>query len=263
MTKLALCALALAPVVVACSGLETGNGHDAPILIAALTAADVHPVDQGGAVFALTTARASVERIDVDLPDGASCVGLAGLLDGSGGNDSAPHTSVCTGGGGTVRLNGPWVVDLLTGAATPAIPAVSVPAGSYRRVDVRFAPADPKDGVVAEADPLADQTLLATGTASLAGNAQPFQLALDFHEDARFESTSGLALVLDQTADVLLELDPSAWFASLPLAQCAADGDLDVVDGVLLLLDGQGACSDIENAIKDAIKASGELRAAP
>jgi len=246
----------------ACSGLETGNGRDAPILVAALTTSDVDPVDRDGKSFALETVRAGVERIEIHLPDGVGCAGLPGLVDGSTG-DSEPHTSVCAGGDDTIRLNGPWVVDLSSGAATPAIPAVSVPAGSYRRIDVRFAPVDPRDGAVGDDDPLADETLVATGTASLDDGVQPFRLALAFHEDARFDADEGVSLALDQTTDVLLELDPSAWFATIPLAECAEDGDLEVVDGVLVLSDGGGSCSAVEGAIKDAIKASGELREAP
>ncbi|TNF33795.1 MAG: hypothetical protein EP329_07930 [Deltaproteobacteria bacterium] len=255
--------LILGLALAGCSGLETGNGRDTPILVAALTAGDAAPVDQQGTVFTLATARAGVERIDIDLPDGASCVGLPGLIDGSGGSDSAPHTSVCANGGGSIRLNGPWVVDLVAGTAVPAIPQVHVPAGGYARVDVRFAPVDPDDGGVSASDPLADQTLVATGTAPLDGQATPYELALAFHEDARFEAGDAITLALGDTADVLLELDPSAWFAALPLAECAADGDLEIVGGVLILSDGGGSCSDVEGAIKDAIKASGELRRAP
>ena len=245
----------------ACAGLETGNGSAPPTLVAALTTApDQPPVDRAGTVFTLATARANIERIDLELPIGTTCVGIAGLVDGSGGGDGAAHSNVCGGGGTSIRLNGPWVVDLLTGAATPAMPPIHVPAGTYRRVDVRFDKADPKDGVVAAGDTLADNTLVATGTAPLGGSSQPFRLALAFTEDARFESASGITIVNDQAASVLLELDASAWFAALPLGQCASDGDLPVEGGVLVLGDGHGACSDIENVIKDAIKASGELR---
>jgi len=55
-------------------------------------------------------------------------------------------------------------------------------------------------------------------------------------------------------------LDVRSWFDGLPLASCAAAGDLGVADdGTLLLQDGKGGCVDAEKAITDAIKASGRL----
>jgi len=252
---LLLLALLAAP---ACTGLETGNGHAPPTLVAALSVTDAHPVDQTGAAFTLDAVRANVRHITFDLPDGASCVGLPGLVAESGSD--AAHTAVCASGGDAIRLVGPWVVDLLTGEATPAIPRVNVQVGTYRRIDVRFDDADPDDGVVSPADPLAGATLVASGTVALADDgATPYALTLKFNEDARFESTTGILLAEDDHAAVLLALDPSAWFAGLPLATCADDGDLEIRNGVLVIEDGSGSCSDVENTLKDAIKASGEL----
>ena len=256
---LPLLALAVAP---ACTGLETGNGHAPPTLVAALSAADADPVDAAGKAFTLATALVHVRHITLDLPDGATCAGLPGLVDGSGGDDSAPYTNVCASGGGTIRLNGPWTVDLLTGQASPAFTRVTVPPGAYRRVDVRLDEADRDDDDDASTIPAALDgfTLAASGTAALAAGPTPFRLALKFSEDARFEAAAGLTLAEDDAASLLLELDPSAWFAGLPLSDCAEDGDLVFESGVLVLEDGEGLCSELENTIKDALKASGELR---
>ncbi|MCB9732184.1 MAG: hypothetical protein H6745_06175 [Deltaproteobacteria bacterium] len=251
---------ALALPAAACAGLETGNGHNGPVtLSAAFELAAGDPVDSGGREFTLDGARANVRRVDLDLPAGESCVGIAGLLDGAVVDDSAPHTSVCLAGGAAIRLNGPFVVDLLTGATTPAIPAVPAPWGTYRRVDIRFDRADPRDGAVSAGDPLADQTLVATGTVALNGATTPFSLVLDFNEDARFESAGGVVLPDEGPATLILRLDPARWFAGLPLARCAEAGDLPIEGGTLLLADGDGDCKDVEDVVRDAIRASGSL----
>lgn len=261
--RLALAATlgALTLATTACTGLETGNSLTPPTLTAALTVADSPAFDATGAAFALDVVRANVRRIDIDLPAGTSCVGLPGLVSAAGDDDDGtPYTNVCQLGGAEIRLNGPWVIDLVARTATPPLPTITVPAGAYRRVDVRFDDADPDDGHISASDPLAEHTLFATGTVPVNGTATPFRLLLDFSEDARFDASSDLVLAEDVAHSVLLELDPSAWFAALPLARCAEDGDLTVEGGVLLLEDDGGDCSDIEGAIKDAIKASGELR---
>lgn len=157
------------------------------------------------------------------------------------------HIDLYLPSGDKRRVEGPWSVDLVTGQATPPFPRVEdVPIGGYRRVDIRFAPGDD------------DVTLAAIGTVPFQSQPTPFTLALSFDEDARFE---GSPIVLDAggLASLVARLDPSEWFANLPLSECAADGDLPIDAGTIVITDHQGACSDIEGDIKDAIKASGAL----
>jgi len=231
--------LASCAALAACSGLDTGNGDISRIQLA-LSAAPADPVDADGVTFDLQSAQAFVRHVDLYLPSGTSCAGLAGL-DASDGD----FTTRCDGD--KIRARGPWLVDLLTGQATPALPTVPVVAGAYRRVDVRF-----------EKGP-DDWSLRATGDVPLDGASTPFRAELDFEEEARFEGdviTAGP----DAVQRALLELDPSLWFLSLPLAQCGEAGDLRIEGGVLLLEDGDDDCSDLESTVRDAIKGSGSLR---
>lgn len=251
--------LALASVApsIGCAGLETGNGEDAQVLVGfALTSSA--PVDADGVEFPLATAQANVRRVDLYMPEGLTCRGLEGLLDGRKVDDSAPRTVVCSADGDHIRLNGPWVVDLLTGDTTPALPAVSVPVGVYRRVDVRFSPGDPDDRVVLPGSPLDDVTIAATGAAPAGVNASFYALRLRFDEEARFESV-GVAVGAGALASAIALLDPAEWFTDLPLAACAKAGDLPTAGGVLQLADGDGECKDVEKLVRDAIEASGTL----
>ena len=234
LTLLTVCALASG-----CSGLDTGNAKEIGTVELALAVGPGAPVDASGAKFSLTAAFATVRHVELYLPAGASCAGLPGLSATEG-----DHTVTCDGD--KIRARGPWRIDLLTRAATPALPLVPVVPGTYRRIDVRFT----KD--------VTGVTLGATGTVPLSLGTMPFRLELDFERDVRFEGTDLIASE-DAIAHALLTLDPTGWFAALPLVLCAESGDLDIDGGVLQLEDGGGACAALEDTVEAAIGGSGVL----
>lgn len=220
------------------AGLDTGNGDVGEVRFG-LSLAGTASVDSGGVSYRLDAVRVTVRRVELYLPDGASCAGLEDLDAADGA-----YTKVCDGD--KIRFSGPWQVDLVTGVATPPFANETVPALAYRRVDVRLAPGDD------------DLTLSASGVVPFEGADTPFRLALDFNEDVRFDGSAVVAK--DALAQAVLALDPSTWFSALPLSACVADGDLDIDNGVIQIADGDNACSEVEGVVKDAIKASGSLK---
>lgn len=205
--------------------------------------------DSGGTEFRIESARGSIRSIELDLPAGQTCATI----------DSTQVAGFhCDASSQKLRLEGPFAIDLLTREATPSLDGFSVPPGRYARADVRFDDADPRDGVVGDADPLAEQTLIASGSFEHEGATHRFSLSLDFDEDARFEAPGGVEVGGDAEA-LLLELDVARWFSALPITECMDRGELQEVDGALQLRDGDGGCSSIENTIKSSIKSSGQL----
>jgi hypothetical protein len=223
-----------------CAGLDTGNGDITSIEVA-LSVTSGAPVDSTGTAFTLDSARAHVRYVELFLPTGMTCDTLTGI-GSSGGGD---YTVSCEGN--RIQARGPWSVDLLTGAATPPMPTIPVLPGTYPRFDIRL-----------EKGP-DDITLAVTGVAPLDGTSTPFRLALDFDEEARFEGT-GIIATEGAISQAILKLDPTAWFAALPLSQCAEEGDLEFEDGILVIEDGSDDCSGVEDAVKEAFKGSGDLR---
>ena len=62
-------------------------------------------------------------------------------------------------------------------------------------------------------DPLAGQTLIASGTINYPmGGTTPFDLALRFEDDARFENDLGVEITAGGTQEVFLDLDVATWF---------------------------------------------------
>jgi hypothetical protein len=230
------------------AGTETGNAAiPIELKLSLLTAAPDAPprgADSRGVPFTLDTVRAFVARVDFELPAGTTCADVAAAL--VGGTCDTDR----------IRFRGPWVVDLRTGAAVPPMDGLSLPAGLYRRVEVRLEVADSRD--VEAGDPLAGHSVEGEGTF---GEGRPFVLRLAIDRDARFESPGGVDVSADGVRKFVLKLDPASWFADLPVSACADNGELPVVDGKVVVGGDpdDGLCEDLEDVIEDRIKDSGRI----
>lgn len=202
-----------------------------------------------GIVFTLTEARIHLKDIRLDLPQGTKCGEVSGLLAGATckGSDSS----------GTVVVPGPIVVDLMTGATTPDLSGLRLPAGNYKRIDFRLEEA--KAAEVASGEPLVGYSLLVKASFTQDNASNTLDLKLKFSEDARFESPNGVAV--DADTALLALLQPQAWLDGLPVATCLSKGDLQISSNVLRIDDqAKGDCGDAENRVKTNIKNSGQLR---
>lgn len=251
---LRLLGAALLTLTLGCAGVETGNGltssGTATVRLGlrsdATTPGAPTTEDAQGTAFTFTAARAVVRHVELSLPDGHSCASLdLSTLD--------PRVACDPSG---LRVEGPFVVDLLTGESTPSLADIAVPPGAYDRVDVRF---DDDDGVVPSSDPLAGHTLFVEGTYAAPAGPQPFRLRLKFNEDARFERPGGFVLTEDAPEEVLLWLDVATWFSPLPLTECIAEDRFEKDGDTILIEDAGGGCSDVEGTLKKAIKTTGQL----
>lgn len=249
-------------LTLAACGAETGNGLGPTVALRAsqsgsgLHVAQDPPVLEGtdaqGTPLTLAHARANVRSIELYSPDGQLCVDA----------DYADSGFTVHCDSAKMRIEGPIVVDLMTGASVPSLERVVLPAAVYQRVDVRLEHAK-KGEVLQDGDPLLDLTLIADGELSYRGTPTPYDLGLKFSEDARFESATGVEVGSTEAARVLLLLDVSQWFTAIPLTGCLDDGDLSIEGGRIAIEDKGGRCNDIEKALKDAIKGSSRLGKGP
>ncbi|HET6344010.1 MAG TPA: hypothetical protein VFH51_03710 [Myxococcota bacterium] len=248
-------------------GAPSGSSATASINLTAVNSspqalvAAPHGADAGGGVFTLTSAKAYIRDVRLYLPHEKSCDGVPQTAEAVGPRSDADGqvAGLTCDGNHTIHIRGPFLVDLLSGQAPEGLTSVVLPATTYRRVDVRLDKAEPADGVVAATDPLAGNTLQASGTYAYNGASTPFSLSLRFNEDARFEDPNGMSLAAGLASTVMLHLDVNAWFSNLPVAECQGKGDLTTDNGTLIIADGHGSCSNIENSLKDAIEASAKL----
>lgn len=227
----------------ACTGSETGNGaretKPVEVRMTLVPGSDgrLLAADQGGSAFEIVDATAIVDRIDLLLPDGEACVETLG--------GSVAYEAFCTHDEGRVRVEGPWVFDLVTGESSPSLEALELPLGPVERVEVRLAPGArdawtiAADGIVGERD---------------------FRLELRMGDVIRFE---GEGLTVDaMTVRLGLDLDPAGWFAGVDLTACDAAGGIPTDAEGVLLLDRASVqlCGPIATKITGAVRMAAKAR---
>lgn len=201
--------------------------------------------DDGATPFTFTSAQIHLRDIELDLADG-DCDDVEG--------------ATCSEQ--SVKIEGPFVVDLLTGVSTPSLADVRVPAGIYKRIDFRIDDARIEQGLVDAASPLANRSMVASASFQHDGETMSLDLLLRFNEDIRVEDPAGIDVSGDAAA-LLTRFDASLWLDGLDIEDCLARGELAVTPTGVRLDDnassGTGGCSDIENVIKRNIKTAAQL----
>lgn len=242
-------------VAVACGGGAGGVGDGAGFRVVideADGAAPAEPVtftDDEGTVFSVLEARASFRNVELYLPAGTSCSDVAGQL--AGPVECHEEEIEDDDDGAKLEVQGPFVVDLLSGETTHDLSGVRVPALTYQRLDYRLEDADPADGVVAADDPIAGLSLWLRATYP----DGTLTVRLRFNEDVRLEHPAGVA-VGNSGGALVAALRLSSWFEGVPLAECIDEAGTDVTIGE----DASGECGSLEPALKDNIKNSGQLQ---
>jgi hypothetical protein len=95
------------------------------------------PTDTVGTSFTLQQGLLHLRHIEIDLPQGQRCADLGDTLAGATCRDPS-----VAGEEAKIRIAGPIVVDLVAGTSTPTLANVVIPAGSYKRIDLRVGTAD-------------------------------------------------------------------------------------------------------------------------
>lgn len=212
-------------------------------------------LDDEGTEYTLSDASAYVRDIEIDLPDGVDCEDIEADLAGG---------AVCengdSGSSDSIVVDGPFVVDLVAGTATPSIAEIRLPSLPFRRVDIRLDDGRVDDGLLAPGDELVDRSLVVRADFEYMDEPVVLELSLKFNEDVRIEEPGGVEL--SDSEDLVVLLDAAGWFEGIRIGRCLDDDDLVVEDGVLVIDDdaGSGSCSSVEGDIKDNIKESGQLR---
>lgn len=202
-----------------------------------------------GTPFTLTQARIHLRDIRLDLPKGKKCEDVKGLLSGADCKSSDDAK--------TLQVPGPIVVDLMTGATTPDLSGLTIPAGTYKRIDFRLEEAKAED--VGANEPLVGYSFLARADFTLDGAARKLEMFFKFSEDARFESSTGVEV--PEGGSLVAFLKPQVWLEGLPLGECIRTGDVEVANGTVRIdAKAGGKCGDAEGIVKSNIKRSGDLR---
>ena len=179
----------------------------------------------------ISQVEAVVRDIGLDLPDGETCEGL-----------ELESPVRCDEDGDKLIIEGPFELDLMTATARPSLSDVSIPAGTYRRVDLRI-----------DAD--GDAALRLVGEMPADQGSTPVELALPVSEDARFEHPDGIAVGDGSSLLALLDLD--VLLGEVSLQRCIHEDHADRTS-VGVFIDGS-SCDDVVDAVEEVLKERWDL----
>ena len=220
--------LASTATLVAC----TSDSDRAGLSVQALHGATPTAADSGGTTYTLRRGVMALEHIELDMPLGVRCTDVADQLVGVR-CDAADSPD---DGEDKLRIDGPLTVDLVAGTSTPSLAGVVIPAGTYRRVDLRVV------DFAIEAD------------FDLHGAPTVLDLRTDFSEDIRVEQPGGVPVAPGD--DLIARFALADWLVGVDLVACI-DAGVTVTGGVAVV-DDRG-CPGVDDAIKRNMKDSGDL----
>lgn len=198
--------------------------------------------DAGGTTFTIRSSLANVGYVEIKLPDGQECTEA---IDRDCEMDE-------------VKLPGPFVANLMTGAFQPDIGTFRIPAGSYKRVEFRLEAL--KEGAPTPEPSLLGNSMIITGTFSYAGRAdRAFSIALDFDEELRVESPTGMTVRDQGLSKLVLLLEVEKWMATADITRCLEEGELLLDQAGNLVANEENDCEGLEEVLKSGVKGSGEL----
>jgi hypothetical protein len=180
-------------------------------------------IDAAGNQFTITEARVAVRHVEF-------------------GDDSDSSQSY--------KLEGPFVVDLLTGVSEPEMEVASdsLVGIDIERVDVRIDDVDDDYPQVQPSDELFDYSLYVEGADT---DGTPLVIQLKFNEDIRFDFLSPITVEGGESYDMTLALRMVDWFSAIDLTDC-----LNELSGndTLVISDESNTCNSVEGDLKTAIK---------
>ena len=246
-----LTAFSCSTLIAACNGGTVGLQFQAVTDDGSAASSGDVVTDDAQTAFGLIDAQLHLRDIELDLPEGSKC-----------GEVPEAAGTTCDESSNKIIIDGPFVIDLVTGQATPDLNNIEVPAGVYKRIDFRVEDGDPDEGVVAAGSALDDRSFSGSFSFDDQGTPLTLRLSLRFNEDIRLEDPAGID-ASGSAQSLLTKFNISAWFAGLDISGCLANGELAIVDGEVLVdddaLSGSGDCSDIENTLKTNMKNSGQI----
>ncbi len=140
-----------------------------------------------------------------------------------------------------IKIEGPFVFDLITGESTPPLSDFQIPSGTYKRIRLKAADeANPTIHVVAAV-----------------GEGVVVETVVNSDEEIDLEPAGGLLVQEGSINAIVAEVDLSAVFTQFDLPACGSNGSLhESAPGSYLVnadYPAGGACAGYETALEEAV----------
>lgn len=199
-------------------------------------------IDSGGTTFIIREVLANVGYVKLKLPDSVECI-----------KDVETECEL-----EDVKLPGPYIADLMTGKFQPDIGTFRIPPGIYRRVEFRLEGLQQMLPGIDSA--LFGHSMIIKGTFSYGGKTdRRFTFSLDFDEEIRIESLSGMTVRDQGLNKLILRLEVKKWLSGANITRCLDGEDMALDPEGNLSLDKNNDCGGLEDILDAGVKGSGDL----
>lgn len=138
------------------------------------------------------------------------------------------------------------LLDYATGATTPDISAITIPAGTYNEVEFEF-----------ELEPLdTEPAIVIEGTFTYSGETTPIRFEFNYEDTFELSYEGSVTLGTDVTAVAEIVLDANAWFAAVTAEELAAANINN--DGVIVI--SKDVNRDIFNTASDGLELATDVK---
>ena len=188
----------------------------------------------------VSAATITVKRIELWLPEDRDCEDSdnEGLDDRGGCHREAETEDDLEED--KIKIEGPFVFNLLTGESTPPLTDFSIPSGVYKRIRLK-------------ADPDAAATV---SISALVGEA-PLEIAFQSDEEIDVETAEGLSVQEGSINAIVAEVNLSGAFAQFDLAACVSGGNFSESSPGAYVANSSnpptGACSELLEILEESI----------
>ena len=200
----------------------------------------------------VSSGQACVQEIELELPKGLSCADV-GFVRQS--NVTCIEEMDEEDDDGTnqleakIKIQGPYVFDLVTGKSTPSLDDVIIPSGIYREIEFEFEDACSFDK---------NATIVLQGDMKDSSEVNhPFEFYLEYEDDLEIESSTDVQVLEEKSNEIFANIVLNQWFSAVNFVQCIDDGDLVATAGVIQISKetvATGQCEDIYDRLLDTIK---------
>ncbi|QDG51618.1 hypothetical protein FIV42_12930 [Persicimonas caeni] len=216
--------------------------------------------DPSGTLYSMTSLTIAVEELEFDLPANISCGDIGGEFDARVQCDD----DGALGGEDQIKIDGPFVFNVLEGTSTPDLSTIRIPAIGYTTVDLEVDTARIEDNTVPRDADIIDHTVVAFSDFEFMNSKRELMLDFSFKAEAKASADDLPQAAVADGGTLVLQLDVANWLDSIPVTDCLMAGSLKSRDG-LVTLDDEAIddCGDAEAQFESNFEDSLRLKIEP
>lgn len=227
---------------------------------------DLTFADSNGTVYTVTESRLVVQEIEMELPNFIDCTDIEAQLApevkcDSAFDDETDFSDDDISNSAELKIEGPFVLDLVSGELNPPLGEIRIPAVTYQEVDVEFEKATSTTRGVSSGDEIIGNSWIVRAEfQDEKGGERNLVMRVGFSGEIDVEPDRGINV--PEGSRVTFTFDVARWLENIPLTSCLRDGDLKTSGQQVLVTNStdSGECLNMKARLENTLKVSGGVR---